>query len=307
MAKKRENYLTYKNNFKRVVEKKIEVVGCKYDTEVSEVIENAAEYRQCYMPGDKVREQLPRYWYISKEGFLVNVKNADKPKWVRPNLDSGRPQFKISKYNKPIATYMLVALVWGSYRTKNAQTVLDQRGVRGIGRFELKKKQHIARVQAHHIRNYIKEKSIENYISNNDPENIQLVTVREHDVLNRLQEGKTDVMLFYQPSFMNVPNNEIQAYDIENAKMMDVNQLEIVCVLSGETIPFEKDSIIIGEYIVVLEDGRAFLEAHKNILKEHLFNGEDIETGKSYEIYNGQKYFYCEYLDKRLYYRKIKK
>ena len=266
MAKKRENYLTYKNNFRRVVEKKIEVVGCKYDTEVSEVIENVEEYRQCYKLGDKVREQLPRYWFVSKEGFLVNVKNADKPKWVSPNLDSGRPQFKISKYKKPIATYMLVALVWDSYRTKNAQTVLDERGVRGIGRFELKKKQHIARVQAHHIRNYIKEKSIENYISNNDPENIQLVTVREHDVLNRLQEGKTDKTIFYQPSFMNVPNNEIQAYDIENAKMLDINRLEVVATLEVGYIPLEKDSIMTEKYIFISEDNRSFLEEHKHIL-----------------------------------------
>ena len=292
---KRQNYLTYKNNFQRIVERKIEVVGCKYDKEVSEIVTNVEDFRQCYKKGDKVREQLPRYWFLSKEGFLISVRNPDAPKWVSPNLNAKRPLFKISKYKKNITVYTLVSLVWDSYRTKNAQTILNEKGLRGVGRLELDKcGRHVWKVQAHHIKNYIQGGSLEDYIANNDPENLQLVTVREHDVLNKLQEGNTDSMIFYQPRFMNVPDSDVVAFDIENAKMLDLNRVDVVKIVSFSFMPNEKDSIVTDDYIFVSKDNRAFLENNKELL-EHLAEShppkyDDIRDN-FFEIY-GNTVFY---------------
>ena len=58
-------YTTYKNKFTKFVKDKVAVTGCKFDTEVSEIIENVADFRQCYAPNSKVRKQLPKYWFIS--------------------------------------------------------------------------------------------------------------------------------------------------------------------------------------------------------------------------------------------------
>lgn len=292
MAK--NDYRVYATAYKNIVKNQVPVTGCKYDTEVSETIENIDDFRQCYKKGDTIREQLPRYWFISKEGFLISVRNKKEPKWIRPNLDTDRPQFKISKSNKPITTYTLVSIVWGSDRTANAQKVMDERGLQCIGRLEKERGQHIAKVQGHHIEKYCKEKTLESYIANNDPTNIQLVTVREHDILNKMQEGNTDSIIFYQPDFANVPNNEIQVYDIEKPRILDIKNIKIIKVVGFSILPLEKDSIITDKYIFVLEDGRKFLEEHQNILvhiaEEYPPKFRDIRLNQIPYTVNGHEY-----------------
>ena len=99
MAKKDSRF--YAAKFRNIVKNQIPVIGCKYDTEVSEIISNAEEYRQCYKRGDKIREELPRYWFISKEGFLVSVYKT-QPQWIAPNLAADRPEFIISRKGTPL-------------------------------------------------------------------------------------------------------------------------------------------------------------------------------------------------------------
>lgn len=264
MAKKDSRF--YAAKFKNIVKNKIPVTGCKYDTEISEVILNAAEYKQCYKRGDRIREELPRYWFISKEGFLISL-YYKQPKWVAPNIAADRPEFIISRKGttKSIATYTLVGLVWGSRRTVHAQQVMNAKGLDSLGRLEvLQNQRHVAKVQGHHSKiDYLPEKTIENYISNNDPSNIDLVTVREHDVLNKIKRGETDSMIFYQPKFIDVPHDEIQVYDITNARILNPSEVVLEKIIRVGIMPREEDSLITEKFIFLLEDGRTLLEENK--------------------------------------------
>ena len=307
MPGKRHNYKTYKNRFKRVVKNKIPVRGIKYDTYVEEVIEDVTEFRQCYSLDSKVRQQLPKHWFISKEGFIISVL-GEQPKWIQPILEAKRAEFKISKYGKSVTTYTLVAIVWDSDITYGAKKILDERGIRAFGRLKKVRGQHVARVQAHHVETYRKERTLENYIANNDPSNMQLVTAKEHDVLNKIQERKINPWILYQSRFQNMPSSSVQMYDLENAKMLDFNKMIIKEVQKVYFIPRVEDSIMINDYIIVLENGREFLEEKQELLKD-IFKNKQMDPKKnnySYEIYNGEKYVIMEFLGKILRYKKIK-
>lgn len=295
----------YMSKLKKVVKDKIPVVGTKYDTYVEEIIENIDDFRQCYKKGDKVREQLPKYWFVSKEGFLIKVKKDETPRWVAPNLLTDRPEFKVSRYNKAITTYALVSLVWGSYRTPNAQTILDKNGIRCLGRLKKEGNLHVPRVQPHHIKEYIPGKSLENYVLNNDPTNLQLVTVKEHDILNKLQQGNTDFGIFYQPNFVNIDDNCVTVYDITEKKIIEnIDDLEIKAVEKVDFLHLEKDSILIKDHIVLMKDGREYLESQKPLLTK-LLKGNNLPKNNNYLYFLGQKYYYFELDDKTIFYRKL--
>ena len=297
---KSKNYKSYAKAYNNIVKNKIKVTGIKYDTYVEETIEIAEEYRQCYKKGDRVREQLPRYWFISKTGFLISVRNQNEPKWVSPNLNQYRPQFKISKGNKPITTYVLTALVWDGFISEDAKKILNQKGLKSIGRFEREHGLHIAKVQGHHTKGYLQEKTLENYITNNDPAYVQIVTVREHIILDKIQKGIVDeVQIFYQPDFRNVPSNEIQAYDISTPRMLDLNKIKIAKILSVSVLPEEKDSIITDKYIFVSENNRDFLKKNEKAL--------DFMVDKFLQKYANSVVYNCfEFQDTIVFYKKLK-
>ena len=256
----------YNAAYKNIVMKKIPVTGYKYDTEVSEIIENIDDFRQCYKKGDKIREQLPRYWFVSKEGFLINLQNKKNPKWIKPSLKPDRPEFKISKYKKPIATYTLVALVWDSLRTYNAQSIMDDRGIHCIGKLKKIDNLHVAKIQTHHTNGYLKEKTLENYIANNNPKHLQIITVKEHDILNKLRAGKKSTEIFYQPLFVNVPDEGVKIFDIERGIMLNPKTLNVTKILSIDFLPDEQHCLMTDDYVFFLENGRQFLESTKTIL-----------------------------------------
>ena len=240
MAKKaprNPSYKTYNNKFKEVVEKQVPVTGIKFDTEVSEVIANIDDYKQCYDPHDYARSQLPSYWFISKEGFLISVK-VKKPTWVKPNLDANRSQFTPSKNGKvlkPITTYDLTALVWGSYRDPDAIKLLNKYGLSILGKNKIDRNtgKHLPRVQAHHInpQGYLKDGSIESYIINNDPTQLQLLTNRVHNVLTYMTGDFERDIMRDTSSFSDVPHTTIKVYQdkIHNLKTGEItDQREVL-------------------------------------------------------------------------------
>lgn len=278
MPKRKINYKTYKNKFEQFVKNKVEVTGVKYDKEVSEIIEHVEDYKQCYNPHFKIRKQLPKYWFISKEGFLINVKGK-RPRWVRPNLDSGRPQFKPSASlpnwvgNKGITTYDLVALTWGSFISPDAEYLLDTVGADVIGYNQVdERKLHVSKVQGHHwLNEYIHENSIENYIKNNDPENIQIITNREHHILEELAKGDLKgSTIFYQPQYRNVRSEEPIVYILGEkprlARLSDFAKWQKI-VVSCESMFLEKDSCVIGDYLFIGTDMREYFEENKEYFK----------------------------------------
>lgn len=300
----------YQKIFNSIVKNQIPVTGTKYKKEVSEVITDATKYRQCYKKGSKIREQLPKYWFVSKEGFLINVKGS--PTWTKPNTDPDRPEFKVSYKGKgyPLATYNLVGLVWGCYISADAQKLLDKYGLKVFGRNKKTKGQHAPKVQGHHVGEcYKHEKTRENYIANNNPEILQIITNREHTIVGSLTgDFQTDVKKFYKEDMLNVLDDSLKIYLPDEHRMMPLEeasryQFEIQDISAD---PTEHDSCIIGDYIFVLENGRAFLEEHKKLIKDNLLTDKNIENGNNYEIHKGKKYFYCSFLGRKLYYRKIK-
>ena len=267
---KKNNYKTFQNDFNSIVQNKIPVTGCKYDHDVSEIIGSVDDFRQCYKNDDPVRESFPRYWFISREGFLITVRNPKEPQWIKPNLSASRPEFKISMTDqtKTISTYTLVALVWNSYRTIDAQKIFADKGYKALGRLKKKDGQHEAIVQCHHIKGYIKEQNLQNYIANNNPENLQLITVREHNLIHSWKEKYPGAMIFYQPSFQNVPHDHILILDENTHEILDPTTLQIIpetCTIYS-IMPLEKDSFFTDKYCFILQDGREFLEQNKKIL-----------------------------------------
>lgn len=270
------NYKTYRKKFEEFVRKGVPVKGIKFDKEVSEIIENAADFKQCYDPNFKVRKQLPKYWFISKEGFLVNVKGK-KPAWVKPNMDSYRPQFKPSPSlkewipGKSITTYDLVALTWGSFISPDAYYLLNTSGAEVLGSNEMdEKKLHKSKVQGHHWNNeYIHEISLESYIKNNDPENIQLITNREHHFLHEMAASGSENFSFYAPKYRNVHSAEPIVYLCgDKPRLARLSDVKIEKILSVREDFLEKDSCVIGDYLFVGTDMRDYFEENMEYLKK---------------------------------------
>ena len=188
--KKSVNYKTYRKQFESMVKKGVLAKGCKYNEYVEEPV-NLDDYKQCYKPGFTPREELPKYWFVSKEGFLINAR-GNNLRFVSPNLGQDRPQFTINSQpkNKHISTYGLVGLVWGSYIEPDAYNFMQMNGINCIGSNPKADKDGKikGRVQPHHTdtKGYIKEKSLENYILNNRPEYIEFVTNKDHRIAESL-------------------------------------------------------------------------------------------------------------------------
>lgn len=267
------NYKTYKNKFLNFVKNGIPVTGIKYDTEVTEVIQNTADFKQCYDPHSKVRKQLPKYWFISKEGFVVNVK-GNAPVWVAPNLGSGRPQFKPSSSRWPkkkgITTYDLVALVWGSFISPDAEYLLNTMGAKVIGKNKCdKKKFHINKVQGHHWKTpYIHEKTLEAYIQNNDPANIQLITNKEHYHLGQLAKTEEWKYSFYAPQYANVrAKSPIVYVHGERPYLARISDIKVVAVLGGTMEFYRDDYCTVGDFLFVGKNKRSYIEKRMDYFK----------------------------------------
>ena len=158
--KKSVNYKTYRKQFESMVKKGVLAKGCKYNEYVEEPV-NLDDYKQCYKPGFTPREELPKYWFVSKEGFLINAR-GNNLRFVSPNLGQDRPQFTINSQpkNKHISTYGLVGLVWGSYIEPDAYNFMQMNGINCIGSNPKADKDGKikGRVQPHHTdtKGYIK-------------------------------------------------------------------------------------------------------------------------------------------------------
>lgn len=286
-----KTYIRFQKEFNAIVRNQVEVVGVKYDTEVREIITDAEKYRQCYKLGSKVREQLPKYWFVSKEGFLVSV-NGQKAKWIKPNLTSGRPQFKVSYHGKlyPITTYDLVGLVWDSYVSPDAEKALDKYGLKVIGRsIKPRRKgkkdknstlQHVLKVQGHHKGNsYIHKNDLESYVANNNPEQLQFITNREHITLHALSGSwNEDKGKFFREDMVNVPDESPKVYMPEEVAMMPVENFRPVKVLEGHLEYLESDCFKTKEYTFVSEGNRDLLEKYIDVLVDAAKSCKNISS-----------------------------
>ena len=269
MKKKNKTCRTYQKKFKEISNNKIEVQGIKYDKEVSEIID-IADFRQCYKVGEKARMQMPKYWFVSREGFLITIK-GDKPRWVKPNLDTGRPQFKISHNGKThsITTYDLVGLVWDSYISPDAFKCLNKQGLKSIGRnVKDRRKQLVLKVQGHHKDNsYIHESNLDSYISNNNPEQLQIITNREHIIIHSLTGNwNEDKKQFFRNNMLNVPDESPKVYRPDNTSMIPYENFKVDKVLNIYGDYTENDCYRTERYTFVSKDNRTFMEKNIKLL-----------------------------------------
>ncbi len=262
-SKTRDRSTSFSANYRYIVKNKIAVTGTKYDKEVSEIIEDPEQYRQCYKKGFKALEQLPKYWYVSREGYLISVQYKDKPQFIQPNLDSERPQWIVSNtkkgLRKNLTTYQLTALVYGSEMLEEARELLEKRGIKVLGKDTRDKKTQRVReaVQVHHKgEGYIKEPGLENYIKNNDPDKLLITSNKPHKILSSIVNSKNFTEAYktinkidgYYPE-----SAKTYAYDIDGNNIIeDVKRLDIKAItdmaltVDGVTV----FRISVGDYIV---------------------------------------------------------
>ena len=244
-----KKYTTYRKNFERMVKNGVLARGYKYDEYVEEQI-NLEDYKQCYKPGFRPREECPRYWFISKEGFLINA-NGRNLTFVKPNLGQDRPQFTIGgkwdkkrnkkRKNKHITAYGLVGLVWGSYIEPDAYTLMQKNGIDCIGRNEKidKNGRLKGKVQPHHTdpEGYLKEKTIENYIHNNRPEYIEFLTNKDHTLIGSFNgDTKKDIqrIVAAEYKYEKVPHDHVKVFAYKEVDTRTGQETRIAKVLTPE-------------------------------------------------------------------------
>lgn len=257
-------YTTYRKQFENMVKKGVLVKGFKYDEYVEEKV-NLDDYKQCYKPGFKPREEMPKYWFVSKEGFLINAKGKNLT-FVRPNLGQGRPQFTINyePKNKRISTYGLVGLVWGSYIEPDAYTFMQMNGIDCIGSNPKEDKQgHIkGKVQPHHTaaEGYLKEQTLENYILNNRPEYIEFLTNKDHRLISGFTgntEKDMEIILDADYKYNDVPQEHIKVFAHTEINTKTGQETKIAKVLTTEEAK-RMEYIPLAAYMVLEQKNKKF-------------------------------------------------
>lgn len=237
----------YKANYNFIVKNRIPVKGYKYDTYVEEVITDGSQYKQCYdSNGNKAQRELPKYWFISKEGFLINVEHKNNPKFVHPSIESHRPCFKISRGTtkdkaKYISTYGLVTLVYADQMkalgknldviSENAKSILNQYGIDAFGRNKENPEsgEKNIKVHPHHMDGYSDLKDIKTYVKNNNPERIQIISNTEHEMLKAGKGSDIETVKAINKTSDNWQEmDKVFAIDFEGNKILDNNLWQVV-------------------------------------------------------------------------------
>lgn len=107
--------------------------------------EQSNPYKRCYNGHDKIRRQLPKYWFIREDKTLITFKKGHKiltvPHVVHTNKCMDRPCYAISiktengYTTKQIADYTLVTLVWNPQAIYgNARKLLEESLIDNLGK-----------------------------------------------------------------------------------------------------------------------------------------------------------------------------
>ena len=139
------------------------------------VITDDEEWKQCYKQGDKILEQLPKFWFVSDKCNLISV-SSGKAYLVRKikkckdrycykfiiGMDGDKPIFK------NIQCHNLTRLVFGGKSYGNADKLLEEDGLYSFS---------INGLQGHHIGDR----------TDNSPGNNELLLAKPHRLVTRGQ------------------------------------------------------------------------------------------------------------------------
>ena len=273
-------YTTYRKNFENMVKKGVVVKGFKYDKYVEETV-NLEDYKQCYKPGFRPREEMPKYWFISKEGFLINARGKNLT-FVQPNLKLDRPQFKPN--GKTISSYGLVGLVWGSYIEPDAYTFMHMNGIACIGKNpKIDENGHIkGKVQPHHFskEGYLQEKTLENYILNNRPEYIEFLTNKDHRLIGGFTGDITkdlEKMVDAEYKYNDVPQEHIKVFAYKQTNTKTGQDTKISKVLTTDEANSMK-YIPISAYVISENKNKSFKSRKVGCISVQAKEKKDIEA-----------------------------
>lgn len=182
----RNKELTYKD-YKKIFDKEMNSGKKIYTQDKSEelIIEDNEKWKQCYKPGDRVREQLPQYWFISDRGNLISVVR-EKAYWLKKEdfNNSGRYSYHCNIYiddetsvKKNIELHNLVRIVFGGLSYGVADELLQEQGLFAFG---VKNSEEI-KLNGHHIGDK----------ADNTPGNIELLSTNAHKIIDKVPK-KTD-------------------------------------------------------------------------------------------------------------------
>lgn len=274
--KKLQECKRYKSIFDDVIENNIPITT--NDKKEKLVITDGEIWKQCYKYGDKVRDKLPTYWFISDKGNLISVKHG-KPRLLKKDYLNGRYSYHFNiniddetKIKKNIEGHNLVRLVFGGLSYGKADDLLDEDGIFAFGIRTNKK----LTLQGHHIGK--KE--------DNSPYNIELLSANAHKVLhkastvglNDIKDIKKILVEFERMASEEEPNkisvlftgqkvdkNTLEITDNNEIKLLDTMESNDNIKLSKQELQKLQSMCIIDNAIVMLLDtyGMDYLEEPK--------------------------------------------
>lgn len=180
----KKNYI---EKFTEVIETNTPIYSSNDETKLF-IPEDNEIFKQCWADTN-TRKTLPKYWFISNHGNLISVCHDD-PVWIEGYTDETGTR-KCYKYiihdennatmqHKNIESHNLVALVFGSEVYGKAAELLEQEGVYSFGINNKRK----LKAQGHHI---------DGDHTNNEPQNIQIVSNRVHPLLHSVPDLKNNL------------------------------------------------------------------------------------------------------------------
>lgn len=187
-------------------------------------ISEIKNWKPCYKKGDKIRELLPQFWFISDKADIISVAKGKAYLLKKDDSDGkGRYSYHFYIHNaddtysmKNIEAHNLLVLVYGGLTYGKADKLLEDRGLYAMG----VKDRNKLNVQGHHIKN--KDNSIDN---------VELLSTKAHDIVHKIPKEVIDDTCI---SFMNELGtlatdeepNKISV--LRTGQQVDKNTLEII-------------------------------------------------------------------------------
>ena len=153
------------------------------------------QFIPCFSPDESVRNELPVYWFLSNHGNLVTIKRRHVY-WIQPYPydDGPRTCYKwenpVTDKKSSIMTYEIGRLIFN----KDAVVGLAKDYIERFGSYCYGPKGDPFNVETHH------ESRLEHYPESvNDPFACQAITVRLHDILQRIRKKQDDIRITDDP------------------------------------------------------------------------------------------------------------